>query len=78
MDQEARALIERLRDDTQDREVFDRCNAVLAVMPARYYVGKARPVVNGTVTAWQIDEFHGVSTITATEAEVEIITGERR
>lgn len=27
MDQEARALIERLRDDTQDREVFDRCNA---------------------------------------------------
>ena len=74
MDQEARALIERLRDDTQDREVFDRCNAVLAApSPLRfpsgvYIVGEPWPARKVT----SISDF-----IHATEAEVEIITGER-
>ena len=78
MDAKTRGLIEILRDETQSRSVYDRCNEVLAATSARYYVGKARPVVSGTVTAWNIDEFYGVSTINATEAEVEIITGERK
>lgn len=64
MDQETRALIEILRDETQSREVFDRCNEVLAAM---------RPD-HPNVSYWNSEAGY----ITATEAEVKIITGERK
>ena len=72
LDPKTRSLIETLRDETQSRSVYDRCNEVLAATEA----SKPRDTRN----AWKkyVDEFHGVSTITATEAEVEIITGEKR
>lgn len=80
MDPKTRSLIELLRDETQSRSVFDRCNEVLAAAdapkPPRYtsegtidqrfvteYIRRCRPIT----------DFYFVD-----EAEVEIITGERR
>lgn len=64
MDPKTRSLIEILRDETQSRSVFERCNEVLAAM---------RPD-HPNVSYWNSEAGY----ITASEAEVEIIAGERK
>ena len=85
MDQETRSLIELLRDETQSRSVFERCNAVLAAASVRD-TGESTEDDRWSkfITEWNARKYEEwiirqhISTITATEAEVEIITGEKR
>ena len=87
MDQEARSLIELLRDETQSRSVYDRCNEVLAAwsdLDARAKINAANPVFWIGPIRWksvkpgEMHLRHDGNEIHATEAEVEIITGERK
>lgn len=75
MTPETRALIEILRYETQSREVFDRCNAVLAGNLPNFF---RKP--NAEEMAWAKAEAKrlGLDEIHADEAEVEIITGAKR
>lgn len=95
MTQEARALIEILRDETQSREVFDRCNAVLAA-PSSIVRTSAHGIRPNSILRFTFNPWTGkdgdcvaaivsetadelvIGEIHATEAEVEIITGERK
>lgn len=77
MNAETRALIEILRDETQSRSVFDRCNAVLAVASdiKMMRISPDQRTSNPRGEFWVRD---GVFEIYADEAEVEIIKGEKR
>ena len=81
MDPKTRSLIELLRDETQSRSVYARCNEVLAAMPFAVEMThcggfiESGPVKTVTgVSYWNSEAGY----ITATEAEVQIITGERK
>ena len=58
MDQEARSLIELLRDETQSRSVFERCNAVLAAADA--------PRLNIAPSAFLDESLHAAEYVSTT------------
>ena len=78
MDEKTRRLIETLRDETQSRSVYDRCNEVLTRVNAANPVFWIGPIRWKSVKPGEMHLRHDGNEIHATEAEVEIITGEKR